>query len=205
MQQNGERERDYRAVAQIYQQLKKSYDTRLDFWTATNSTSAKWKCSDWRCHRKGHCCGGGGGIPDSAFVAWYRYASDYGNSYVKPMLCLLGVLILFAGMFPLPGVGLQRSSPGYRETYSSVWRAGNSVGQRLRWEAGLAGKSLLTAVDTATFQKGAEYVPAYPWGRTLAIAETLLTSTLFAHSCWRYGGNFDDKGTLHSGRVFAPL
>jgi uncharacterized protein YjbI with pentapeptide repeats len=34
MQQNGERERDYRAVAQIYQQLKKSYDTRLDYWTA---------------------------------------------------------------------------------------------------------------------------------------------------------------------------
>jgi len=25
---------DYRAVAQIYQQLKKNYDSRLDYWTA---------------------------------------------------------------------------------------------------------------------------------------------------------------------------
>jgi hypothetical protein len=27
-------ERDYRAVAQLYQQLKKNYDSRLDYWTA---------------------------------------------------------------------------------------------------------------------------------------------------------------------------
>jgi hypothetical protein len=27
-------ERDYRAIAQVYQQLKKNYDSRLDYWTA---------------------------------------------------------------------------------------------------------------------------------------------------------------------------
>ena len=39
------------------------------------------------------------------------------------------------------------------------------------------GKSMLVAVDVATFQRNPEYAPAYPWGRALAIAETLLTST----------------------------
>ena len=38
---------------------------------------------------------------------------------------------------------------------------------------------MLVAVDTATFQRNPEYAPSYPWGRVLAIAETLLTSTLF--------------------------
>jgi hypothetical protein len=118
--------------------------------------------------------------PRLSLVALYRHASNYGNNYARPMWWLMGVLVLFAAMLPLPGVGLQRSGATYRETYGSVWRAGRPEARSLRWEMGLVGKSLLTAIDTATFQKDAEYAPAYPWGRALAIAETLLTSTLFA-------------------------
>ena len=33
-------------------------------------------------------------------------------------------------------------------------------------------------MDTATFQHNPEYTPSYPWGRVLAIIETLVTSTL---------------------------
>jgi hypothetical protein len=93
------------------------------------------------------------------------------------MLWLFAVLLLFALVYPC--AGLQRAGLSYSESYWSVWNAGRSVDQRLRWEAGLIGKSLLTAVDTAMFQKSIEYVPVYPWGRVLAIVEALLTSTLF--------------------------
>jgi hypothetical protein len=49
----------------------------------------------------------------------------------------------------------------------------------LRAEVRLAAKGLITSVDTATLQRSSEYAPAYPWGRVLAIVETLLTATLF--------------------------
>jgi hypothetical protein len=179
LQRDGQR--DYRAVAQIYQQLKKNYDSRLDYWTANEFHFGEmemkrlagptdgpflWLRQWWH--------------PRLSLVALYRYASDYGNSYGKPMLWLLGTLVLFAALLPLPGVGLKRQGATQAETYASVWRAGDSVGPNLWAEARLAGKGAITSVDAATFQKSAEYAPAYPWGRVLAIFETLLTSSLFA-------------------------
>jgi hypothetical protein len=44
----------------------------------------------------------------------------------------------------------------------------------------LFGNSLITALDVAAFQKELVYLPVYPWGRLLALAETFLTSSLFA-------------------------
>lgn len=172
-------ERDYKAVAQAYQRLKKNYDGQLDYWTANEFHYGEMEMQ--RCDRPTT-----GPIlalrrwwhPRLSFKAWYRYASDYGNNYSKPMHWLIAVLIVFALLVPV--AGLQRNDTSKPETYYSVWKAATSPHQRLRWETGLIGKSLLTAVDTATFQKGAEYTPAYPWGRALAIVETLLTSTLFA-------------------------
>jgi len=61
-----------------------------------------------------------------------------------------------------------------------VWNLQKGYGENLWAETRLAGKSAITSVDTATFQRSAEYAPAYPWGRVLAIIETLLTSSLFA-------------------------
>jgi len=171
-------ERDYGGVSQIYQQLKKNYDARLDYWTAN-----EFHFGEMEMRRLTSPAGGLLGRRwqrNLNLVAWYRYASDYGNSYTKPILWLLSALVLFAALFPLPWIGLQRSGVTERETYGSEWRAASSVMQSLQREAGLIGRSLLTAVDTATFQKAPEYTPAYPWGRILAIAEALLTSTLFA-------------------------
>jgi hypothetical protein len=45
---------------------------------------------------------------------------------------------------------------------------------------GLAARSFLAAVDTATFQKVGDEPPLFPLGHALAIVEALLTSTLFA-------------------------
>jgi hypothetical protein len=179
LKSNGDR--DYGAIAQIYQQLKKNYDTRLDYWKANQFHFGEMEMKRRALPTQGRLLGLRRWIhPCLSPVALYRWGSDYGNNYWKPMIWLLGFLLIFASLFPMPGVGLQRSEPRTRETYSSVWRAGSSAQQSIRWEVGLWGKSLLTAVDTATFQKGVEYAPAYPWGRVLAIAETLLTSTLFA-------------------------
>jgi len=69
------------------------------------------------------------------------------------------------------------------ETYASVWDFNKSWDDNFsadRADATLFGKGLIASVDTATFQKSAEYAPTYPWGRVLAIIETLLTSSLFA-------------------------
>jgi uncharacterized protein YjbI with pentapeptide repeats len=179
LKRNGQR--DYRAVAQIYQQLKKNYDSRLDYWTANEFHFGEMEMK--------RLAGPAGGPllqlrqwwhPRLSFVALYRYASDYGNSYGKPMLWLLGTLVLFAALLPLPGVGLKRQGVRQAETYASVWRTGDGWSPNLRAEVRLAGKGAITSVDAATFQRSAEYAPAYPWGRVLAIFETLLTSSLFA-------------------------
>jgi hypothetical protein len=182
----GDRQRDYRAVAQIYQQLKKNYDSRLDYWTANEfhfgememkrlamptSGPLLWLRRWW--HR------------NLSFVAWYRRASDYGNSYRKPLLWLLGTLAAAALLFPIPGIGLKPPISGDAAsaasvTYSRVWNRQESWTNNFWTEAKLIGKSGITAIDTATFQRTPEYTPVYPQGRVVAILETLLTSSLFA-------------------------
>ena len=181
--------RDYSAVAQIYQQLKKNYDSRLDYWTANQFHFAEMEMMrlaepavgklraflrirptwlrQWL-------------LRHLSLVALYRYASDYGNSYWKPLMWLLTTLVLFAALLPLPGVGLKRQGTRQAETYASVWNVQKSYRENLWAEVRLTGKGVITSVDAATFQRSAEYAPAYPWGRVVAIIETLLTSSLFA-------------------------
>ena len=179
-------QRDYQAVAQIYQQLKKSYDSRLDYWTANQfhfgememkrlarpTAGSFLRLRQWL-HRR------------LSLVALYRYASDYGNSYWKPLLWLLGTLLAAALLFPIPGLELKQPISGNAAssasvTYSRVWNRQDSWTNNFWTEAKLIGKSGITAIDTATFQRTPEYTPVYPRGRVLAIFETLLTSSLFA-------------------------
>ena len=91
-------------------------------------------------------------------------------------------LLFFASVFPLRQVGLQHSKDGkiQTESYRSAWDRGGSKVDRASAESRLLLNSLLTAVDTATFQKNTDYIPAYPAGRAIAIVETMLTSTLAA-------------------------
>ncbi|MGA2834171.1 MAG: pentapeptide repeat-containing protein [Terracidiphilus sp.] len=178
-------QRDYRAVAQIYQQLKKNYDSRLDYWTANEfhfgememkrlaGPTDGWMLLGLRrwWHR------------NLSFVALYRWASDYGNSYWRPLLWLFGFHFFFASLYPLPGVGLKRQGATQAETYASVWDFQKSYGENLwamRKEEYLALNSLIASVDVMEFQRNPEYTPVHPWGRVLAIFETLLASSLFA-------------------------
>jgi hypothetical protein len=107
LQRDGQR--DYRAVAQIYQQLKKNYDARLDYWTANEFHFGEMEMKRLAGPTDGPLLGLRQWLHRRlSLVALYRYASDYGNSYTKPMLWLLGILVLFAALLPLPGVGNER-------------------------------------------------------------------------------------------------
>jgi hypothetical protein len=175
-------------VAQIYHLLKKNYDSRLDYWRADEfhygEMEMKWLAvpTDGRLLWLRRWW-----YPRLSFVALYRLASDYGNSYLKPLWWLFGTLLFFAALFPLPGVGLkrqenmqERTKPAVAETYDSRWNFQKSYGENLWAEARLAGKGAITSLDTATFQRSSEYAPASPCGHVLAIFEMLLTSTLFS-------------------------
>jgi hypothetical protein len=107
LQRDGQR--DYRAVAQIYQQLKKNYDARLDYWTANEFHFGEMEMKRLAGPTDGPLLGLRQWLHRRlSLVALYRYASDYGNSYTKPMLWLLGILVLFAALLPLPGVVNER-------------------------------------------------------------------------------------------------
>ena len=179
-------ERDYGLIAETYQQLKKNYDDRKDYWTAGDfhygememqrfHSPSKNKAVRWLHSNLG-------------LVAWYRYSSEYGESYVRPLLALLAALVLFTFLFPIPGLVFIKpdaASPtppsfsplsyGDFSTYIHAYKGP-------AWAATLAffGHSLMTALSVAGFQKELVYQPAYPWGRALALFELLLTSTLIA-------------------------
>ena len=173
--------RDYRAVEQIYHQLQKNYDSRLDYRKANNFHYGEMEMKRLAVPSDGRLLGLRRWLHRKlSLVALYQYASDYGNSYGKPMLWLLGTLVLFAALLPLPGVGLMQQGARQAETYASVWDLQKNYRENLWPEVRLVGKGAITSVDAATFQRSAEYAPAYPWGRVLAILETLLTSSLFA-------------------------
>ena len=174
---------DHGAVEQIYHQLQKNYDTRLDYRKANDfhygememrrlavpvSRWPRWP-RRWQ-HRKWN------------FIALYRWASDYGNSYREPLKWLLRIVLGTALLFPLTGLEMKQPQPGYPAiaSYTSVWNQQDTWSNNRWTEAKLIGKSGITAIDTATFQRNPEYSPVYPWGRALGILETLLTSSLFA-------------------------
>ena len=178
LKRNGRR--DYWAISQSYRQLKKNFDARLDYGKANSFHFSEMEMRQlaesadrreigyhWFSH------------PRLNLLFWYKLASNYGNSYRRAMLWLVGILVLFTALWPLPGVGLKPQGARRPETYTSVWRAGDGWIPNLWAEVHLIGRGAITSVDTATFQKSAEYAPAYPWGRVLAIFETLLTSILF--------------------------
>jgi hypothetical protein len=188
-------ERDYGLIAETYQQLKKNYDDRKDYWTAgdfhygememkrLHSARRNPIAREW--HRK------------MGVVAWYKRLSEYGESYFRPAAVLVGVLIACALLFPWAGlqpnksdmdpvdkVASGRASPVVSTTelsYRNFLIFVNSYpGRKCSAPFAFFGHSLMTTVSVAAFQKDIRYEPTYPWGAALALIELLLTSTLVA-------------------------
>lgn len=179
-------DREYRLIAELYQQLKKNYDDRKDYQTAGDfhygEMEMKRLSSRWRnpiprwLHR------------NLGLVAWYKYASRYGESYVWPGFFLVVILLTFALLYPV--VGLRYNSGRESNSQSSTtalepltyWNPlpSGAGGLRRKAELNLIGNSFLTALDVAAFQKDSTYLPVSPWGHALALLEMLITSALFA-------------------------
>jgi uncharacterized protein YjbI with pentapeptide repeats len=187
--------RNYRLIGELYHELKKNYDERRDYWTAGDfhygememkrlHSPRRSKALRWL-HR------------NLGLVAWYKYASEYGESYGRPVLWLVGVLILFTLLFPIWGLRPSARSSAPEPTapesrlaakartpelsYSNFVRHHSTEpgGPRITfWQ--LLRDSAMTTLGVAAFQRDLAYEPSYPWGRLLAILEILLTSTLLA-------------------------
>jgi hypothetical protein len=193
----GPDERNYGLIAEVYQQLKKNYDDRKDYWTAGNFHYGEMEMKRLATPRPNFISGwlknlGLAGERFDKFrrdwhrhlglAAWYRYGSEYGESYDRPILWLFAVLLLFTFLYPLVGLRSAPKSgqqPDAELSYSNVNRYGamGPYGPALTFGS-LLGHSMTTAIGVAGFQHDLTYEPAYPWGRLLSWVELLLTSTL---------------------------
>lgn len=188
-------ERDYSLIAETYQQLKKNYDERKDYWTANDFHYGEMEMKRLHSRRRNflarwlhrHL----------GLIAMYKCASEYGNSYVRPAILLLLVFATFTLLFPW--AGLDRSQGANQSIFVSAGQSADistpqselryrhfsdyvNAFQGRKWlgVAAFFGNSLMTTLSVAGFQKELRYEPSYPWGRALALLELLLTSTLVA-------------------------
>jgi hypothetical protein len=218
-------------VAELYQQLKKNYDDRRDYWTAGDfhygememkrmATPQPNRLSHWFAEEiksflaseKQHFVARWAkkrGYSERNFhvfrrewhrhlglAAWYKYASEYGESYGRPALWLAGFLLLFMLLYPISGLHPAiRAGGAQPAVYDSVSRDAGAPelsyhnyilygslqrgGEKLSFPA-LLGDSLMTSVAVAALQRDPAYEPSYPWGRALSWFELVLTSTLIA-------------------------
>ena len=154
---------------------------RLDYWTANEFHFGEMEMKRLDLPRTGRFLRIREWLhPRLSPVALYRLASNYGNSFWKPVMWLTAVLLIFTLLLPVPWIGLKRQIPVRTETYNTVWNKSDHWTPNIEREGRIVAKAAIAAVDGVTFQRNAEYLPAYPWGRVLAILTTLATSTLFA-------------------------
>ena len=175
------RTRNYELIAQLHHQLQNNYDRRLEYWKAgefhygameMQRLSIK-KNTEWPRLR-------GAWHKHFSLIAWYHFASEYGENFVRPATLLLCVLLTFGCVYPVLGLRPALACGSALETYRSVWVSGGSRAANILHEISMVGHGTIAALDAATFQRNTEFTPAYPWGRFVAIVETLLTSSLFA-------------------------
>jgi len=204
--------RDFGVINELYQRLTKNYDDRKDYWSAGDFHYGEMEMRRLAMPSRGQIA------PDVmhkifgsdrwttvrawqhrsfSLLAWYKYASLYGESYVRPILMLLFVLAVFTLLFPWAGLELNENPPhpvaagmkqqfppqsvvselSYRHFADFV---GAYSGRKWIAPAAFLGNSLMTVLSVAGFQKELKYEPKYPWGRALALLELPLTSTLIA-------------------------
>ena len=164
---------NYELIAELYQQMKKNYDDRRDYWTAGDFHYGEMemkRLSSRRHNRVLRWLHRNLGLTTS-----YKYASDYGESYRRPAELLGLVLLLFTALYPWAGFQMGN------EEKISYEKFVEGVGQGNWWDGlALIGHSLLTTVSVMALQRDVIQALSYPWGRVLALLELLLTSTLIA-------------------------
>ena len=156
--------------------MKKNFDDRRDYGTAGDfhygememkrqSSRRRNRVLRWL-HR------------NLGLTAWYKYASEYGESYRRPLALLIAVLLLFTLAYPL--VGLERAA---RESGTVVsWaRIGQFLAERnYAWWSVAAFwlHGLLMAASVMVLQRELPYSPVSSLGWWLRLAEYLLSVIL---------------------------
>jgi len=186
-------ERNYALIAETYQQLKRNYDAKGDYWTAGHFHYGEMEML--RLHSERRLAPLRWLSRNLSLTALYKYASAYGESMGKPLAWLVAIALVFALLFPLAGleVNPKPGEAGLAGWQVDYWNAGaffqqhpveNPAPRWVRWvtrdnaAVPLLVHSGMTALSVAGFQKELRYSPAYPWGRALALLELLLTTTL---------------------------
>jgi Pentapeptide repeats (9 copies) len=170
---------NYLVIAETYQQLKHNYDSKAEYWTAGDfhygememkrlNSNSRNKLVRWLHSNMG-------------LIAWYKYASEYGQNYVLPVVWFLALVLVFTLIYPLPRIGLDKpASVGKPLTYAHPSGPCDNPDQVWKNRANLLGHSLMTALSIAAFDKEPFYKPHYPAGRLFAYVELLLSSTVIA-------------------------
>ena len=172
-------ERNYSLIAETYQQLKRNYDAKGDYWTAGHwhygeiemkrlHSRFRWKPLRWLSHH-------------FSLVALYRYASAYGESYLMPLVWLVFFIAAFTFLYPIPGLEFNPptgGTPGWLGYMDWTTFFRSHPAEHPFGFSGMILHSLMTSLSVAGFQRELRYAPNYPWGRMLALLELPLTTTL---------------------------
>ncbi len=172
-------ERNYQLIAETYQQLKRNFDAKGDYWTAGH-----WHYGEMEMQRL-HC----DWTPrwarwlkqNLSLVALYKYTSAYGESYTLPLMWLAGVLAFFAMVYPAVGLEIHMHDVDKvlrYSNYAEFFRVNPGEHPGGFWGVLLHGA--MASLSVAGFQRELRYAPSYPWGRLLALLELLLTTTMGA-------------------------
>jgi hypothetical protein len=201
-------EREYGLIAETYQQLKKNYDDKKDYWTAGDFHYGEMEMKRLATRQAGFILRvlfgrilGGREVnrlrrwshQRLGLVALYKYASQYGESFARPFLWLVGILLLFGALYPIPGLrydpdrdaqvvkteAAAKTPVAKVLTYGDPYFDGEEKGNLRRARLRVFRYGCMTALEIAAFQKEPLFTPT-PTGRLLALAEALLTSTLIA-------------------------
>jgi uncharacterized protein YjbI with pentapeptide repeats len=172
-------ERDYRLVTELYQRLEKNYDESGDYATGGDFHCGKMEMKRFDtaiANNKLRWLKRNLGL-----VACYKYTSNYGESYGRPAIWLLGTVLALGLLYPLLGL---RYNAAKAASGAPVLKYGSSCPDPKSYPCigpiKLAGNGLMAALQVATFQKDLVYEPSYPWGRLLALLELPLVSILVA-------------------------
>ena len=190
-------DRDWGLIGDLYHQLKKTYDDRGDYWTAGDFHYGEMEMKRLACPRLtwlawlearlsgkpglrklGEWCGKLQAKPwllskvrswhqRFGLAAWYRRASDYGESWGKPLLWLGVILLVFAALYPLVGLKVAASkAPPLSATSIQIQTSSPPAADLRYWNhehpVSLFWHSVMTSLGVAAFQRDLAYEPSYP-------------------------------------------
>jgi uncharacterized protein YjbI with pentapeptide repeats len=167
---SGVQDFDYPLIAQVYKRLRANYEENLNF-----AEAGDFHIGEMECKRKSYKGWFGKNL---SLTAWYKYVSNYGESYRRPLLCwILPILFLFPILFMYSGIGsvTQNVSPyiiDYDFDASSI-----SLNKAGDWAKDYL-KSFVYSLSVFSLVREKQYRPIDNWGHFWMVLESILSPVL---------------------------